>query len=1365
MTRVFSRRLSLRGKLLCAFSALVVLLGLVGAVSSVGLANLRDRTEAVALGAAPNLQYAENASLQLSLIRESLLSALMATAPTQRQYEIQEETNAADRFQADLQKLIAAQDDPAENDAVQTISAEWPGVRRIVDDVVALQASGDPAAARALSVGLETQADRLDVSLYALIEHEHALTDLENQDAANSFTWTELAIALVAVVATILGIVAAFLIAAPVSATVRELARAARAVASGDLNARAAVQSGDELEALAHDFNSMALSLEQQRQVIAEASAESHRLAALVIAMDDAIVGTSPDATVTSWNPGAERLYGYSAEEMIGSTLAVVMAEDRPGELPAYLARVVRGERIEYFETQRRHKSGRIIDVSVSIAPVFDGDGAVVGTVSVARDVTEQRQAARALARQALHDGLTGLANRAGLQVELEQLVGNAESTQGSPALVLLDLNRFQDVNDTLGHEAGDLLLWELARRIETMCEQVGDSAMKLVVISRLGGDEYAVLVEGASAATAEALGRRILQAIDTPFELEGQPIVLEASVGIALLEQDASDGTTLLRHADIALHDAKARDTDLCIYAAEEHKHEPERLKLLGELRTAIERDELVLYYQPKLELATGRLVGVEALVRWQHPVRGLTPPAHFLPIAEQTNLIEPLTDWVLDAALRQQRAWRKDGLETPVAVNLSRRSLQNPQLTSKVAAQLDKHGVPPSALQLEITETSLESDTARAAATLAGLREIGVTISIDDFGTGYSSLASLEVLPIDELKIDRSLVRDMATESGARSIIRAIVDMADDLGLHAVAEGIEDRATWDVLARIGCGIGQGYHISPPLPADELAQWAAELTNSPVAAVDPTELETLQAERTRRRGERLSAEHEFLARKAAEAALRENEERFRRQYKGIPVPTYTWRSADGDFVLEDYNDAADAITHGGVAGWLGTRASERYADMPEIAADLHACVAEGGTVQREMSYTYRTTGRERRLSLTYVFVPPETVMLHTEDVTERYEAEQQREVLARSEKLRALGQMASGVAHDLNQRLMMIASYGELASRALTDGTLDVDEAREMCAVATQAALDGGETVKRLLRFTRSGAERAIERVQLVEVAQEVVQLTAPRWRRAARSGGAVSVYVEAVDRPAILGSAGSVQEVLTNLIFNAVDAMPNGGPIRLVIRQQGTHAIVEVVDSGVGMPPEVQARLFEPFFTTKGESGTGLGLATVFGIVEGLGGRIEVQSTPGAGTTFRVTLPLAPAIVEPLPVPTEEAPPAPRQLRILAVDDEPGITRAVARLLRPTGHVVQTASSGEEALEVLQKDTFDVVLSDLGMPGMDGWELAEHVQQRWPHIRFVLATGWGASIDASEASAMGVASVLAKPYRMEDLEHALAA
>jgi CheY-like chemotaxis protein len=383
--------------------------------------------------------------------------------------------------------------------------------------------------------------------------------------------------------------------------------------------------------------------------------------------------------------------------------------------------------------------------------------------------------------------------------------------------------------------------------------------------------------------------------------------------------------------------------------------------------------------------------------------------------------------------------------------------------------------------------------------------------------------------------------------------------------------------------------------------------------------------------------------------------------------------------------------------------------------------------------------------------------------MVHTEDITDAKHAEQQTRALAQSEKLRALGQMATGIAHDLNQSLMLVASYSDLARQALAADPPDLVELEDLLTTTTQAALDGGETVKRLLQFTRAAPEQDSQAVDLSKVVRDAAHLTAPRWRDAAQAAGRpIGLDLVAEGHPTVQGSWAQLRDLMTNLIFNAVDALPMGGTTGLRVVAEDGQGIIEISDSGVGMSVEVQERVFEPFFTTKGEGGTGMGLAMVFGIVEQHGGRFEVRSAPGAGNVFRITLPLIEASAIHAPPRTVE-PAGP--LRILAVDDEPMMTRAVVRMLKPSGHVVSVASSGEEALEKLAEQTFDVIVSDMGMgSGMNGWELAEEVKRLWPDVRFMLATGWGAAIDPGKARASGVEIVLSKPYHPEELLAALA-
>jgi PAS domain S-box-containing protein len=504
---------------------------------------------------------------------------------------------------------------------------------------------------------------------------------------------------------------------------------------------------------------------------------------------------------------------------------------------------------------------------------------------------------------------------------------------------------------------------------------------------------------------------------------------------------------------------------------------------------------------------------------------------------------------------------------------------------------------------------------------------------------------------------------------------------------------------------------------------------------------------------------------HDVTERKQAEEALRASEEQFRRQYKGFPLPTYSWLQVGDDFVLQNFNDAAAGVDAGDIGGWVGGRASERYSTQPELLAYLHQCVAEQKTLRLEMSHRFRRTDLERLLVVTYVFVPPHGVMTHIEDITSKRQAEQQRESMAQSEKLRALGQMATGIAHDLNQSLMLVASYSDLARQALANDPTDLTELEDLLTTTTQAALDGGETVKRLLLFTRSAPEQKSQSVDLCKLVRDAAQLTAPRWRDAAQAEGRpISLHVNAEGHPTIQGSPAQLRELMTNLIFNAVDALPTGGTVRLRVDARDGQGIVEVTDSGVGMTAEVQARVFEPFFTTKGESGTGLGLAMVFGIVEQHGGHIDVRSAPGEGTTFRITFPLAGASEAELSIaPTQLQ--RSRPLRVLTVDDEPMMTKAVVRMLKPSGHMVVVAASGEEAIEKLVEQPFDVVVSDMGLGlGMNGLELADAVKARWPNVRFLLATGWGATIDTGEARARGVEAVLSKPYHPVDLVRALA-
>jgi predicted signal transduction protein with EAL and GGDEF domain len=347
--------------------------------------------------------------------------------------------------------------------------------------------------------------------------------------------------------------------------------------------------------------------------------------------------------------------------------------------------------------------------------------------------------------------------------------------------------------------------------------------------VARLGGDEFAVLLPDVDAVAATPLAVKQLRALEPPFTLGAHSLELGASVGIALYPEHGQTAEALLRHADVALYAAKRAGGGIALYDPEQDLHTVDRLTLIGKLRTAIEREQLLLHFQPKLDLGSGQLAGVEALVRWQHPERGLVPPDEFILLAEQTGLIKPLTQWVLAAGLRQCRAWREQGFDVPMAVNLSMRDLHDPRLPALLAALLDSSGIAPAWLCLEITESAAMADPDQTLQILARLRQLGVGLAIDDFGTGYSSLSYLKRLPVQELKIDRGFVREIARNEDDLAIVRATIELGHSMGLEVVAEGVEDEAGWRLLDTLGCDLAQGYYMSRPLPAPALLPWLQE--------------------------------------------------------------------------------------------------------------------------------------------------------------------------------------------------------------------------------------------------------------------------------------------------------------------------------------------------------------------------------------------------------------------------------------------------------------------------------------------------------------------------------------------------------
>jgi diguanylate cyclase (GGDEF)-like protein len=425
----------------------------------------------------------------------------------------------------------------------------------------------------------------------------------------------------------------------------------------------------------------------------------------------------------------------------------------------------------------------------------------------------------------ALHDSLTGLPNRNLFHDRIGQAVLACERSGGPVAVLLMDLDRFKEVNDTLGHHSGDVLLTELGSRIRDVL-RASDT------VARLGGDEFGVLLpDQSNPMDVVHVMEKIRQAVERPLVVQDLPLGVEASVGVAFYPDHGRTVDALLQAADVAMYAAKESHAFYTFYDATTHDYGPARLTLLAELRRAIDERQLVLYFQPKAALRSGEVASVEALLRWRHPDRGLVFPDEFIPSIQQTGLIKPLTLYVIDEALRQCRSWEERGLILSVAVNLSIRNLLDVTFPGDVERLLRRHELDPHRLELEITESTMLADPLRTKSVLERLSDMGVRISLDDFGTGYSSLSYLTRLPLDELKIDRSFVMNMLEDTDQAVIVRSTIDLGRNLGLDVVAEGVENAAVWDELERLGCDVAQGYYLTRPVPADELEAWLRSRT------------------------------------------------------------------------------------------------------------------------------------------------------------------------------------------------------------------------------------------------------------------------------------------------------------------------------------------------------------------------------------------------------------------------------------------------------------------------------------------------------------------------------------------------------
>jgi diguanylate cyclase (GGDEF)-like protein/PAS domain S-box-containing protein len=570
-----------------------------------------------------------------------------------------------------------------------------------------------------------------------------------------------------------------------------------------------------------------------RRKVKTQAALLAEQAALLDLAHDAILVWDIKSGAIRFWNRGAEELYGWSRADVIGMTPQAVLNTEFPRPLAEINAELVRDRRWQ-GELRHTRQNGTRVVVSSRWALQLDHSGEPVAVLGINSDITARKQVEAALEYQAVHDALTGLPNRVLFYQRLEEALATVDRRRERVAVMFLDLDNFKVINDSLGHHAGDTLLVEVATRLRG-CLRGTD------VVARLGGDEFTILLTHVfSDAEAEQVAQRLLESLSAPFHLADRTVFVSASLGLAFSGHGDLTAESLLREADMAMYQSKsggkARHS---LFDARLKKTALERLEVETELRLAIENEQLRVHYQPIHSLSDGRLIEVEALVRWERPGHGLVFPTNFIPIAEETGLIVPIGRWVLEVACRQAVIWNRDfALESPLvmSVNLSGRQFQDPGLLGDVERALQETGLDPSCLKLEITESAVVRDVEATVRKLDALKALGVQLAIDDFGTGYSWLSYLKRFPVDTLKIDRSFVEGIDRNAQDAAIVQSVVALARTLQLNVIGEGIESQAQAAHLRALGCDRGQGYLFARPQPADTISSLLLGATTSRAA-------------------------------------------------------------------------------------------------------------------------------------------------------------------------------------------------------------------------------------------------------------------------------------------------------------------------------------------------------------------------------------------------------------------------------------------------------------------------------------------------------------------------------------------------
>jgi diguanylate cyclase (GGDEF)-like protein/PAS domain S-box-containing protein len=631
---------------------------------------------------------------------------------------------------------------------------------------------------------------------------------LEQIERDDFFRWIWIIVSAGALITAVL-VWVAWVLARRLERPIVELIRSAERIGEGDYTRPHKVTSNDEIADLE-------LALDRMRQNLRQTTITKNYLTTVLNSMNDAVLVTAPDGTIRKINDAAVRLFGYSEEQIAGRGFESLIAENERASFSIETAGV------ETRETVIATRTGQTIPVSLSGAPIAADDPQFQGTIFVVRNITDRKRAERRIRYLARYDALTKVPNRMQFQHMLQQAIARARRTERSIVLLYLDMDRFKEINDTFGHSAGD-------RTLEVLSERLTRILPREAVVGRLAGDEFGLFIEGFAEsederAQASNLARMVLGEVCKAYYVDQQEVFLTASVGIAFCPKDAENVIDLIRNADAAMYHSKQNGgNSFTFYSPEMNAAAVERLMLKSKLRRALERDKLMMFYQPKVDLRDGRIVGAEALLRWRLPGHGDIPPSQFIPLAEETTLILGIGEWVLNRVCADYRRFLEK-VKDPgrVSINLSLKQLRQASFIPRFKSVFRRHGVSPTCFELEITETTLMVDPKRTVKLLDELYAMGLHLSIDDFGTGYSSLSALQQFPIGTLKIDQSFVRDAAINSDDATIVRTIIDMGKALEVEVVAEGVETEEQLAFLRHRGCHYGQGRLFGDAMGADD---------------------------------------------------------------------------------------------------------------------------------------------------------------------------------------------------------------------------------------------------------------------------------------------------------------------------------------------------------------------------------------------------------------------------------------------------------------------------------------------------------------------------------------------------------------